>query len=842
MVYDPNNDIEKKKKEAEEKYGKKNEIPYIYDYDMGEDAQHMYKWRSPAEREAIYNNMLERYKNAKSTEELKKVFSNSDKPFLRQMDDLNSLSKEQAQSINAEYSKRYLELIKEENPEEYKKNKKYLEGKYNIKSDASVHIDSLIDIIEYIDAKKKEFKESDVNRDADGKFAKKGSSSNKSNDATSGQTPKKENDKSKDNEYKEIDFNNIKKVNHIKEVRSAEKTLNKFYHKTLNYDKDYLKKEMRNHLKYLDMEGNTGALFNNIRKRIEDALNDKSNMASAEDIKKAISKLPKAQQSSAELIYNNNGSKKANELFSKYEQTIDISKLKDDESKVGAAKRKVYKELTDGAKAIYGFSSISDYKFYKEGRDKEIINLINNNPNPPATVYRGEGLNRIAFKNIKIGQSYFEIKQNNSAEENYGKDIEIKDVNSSNASYDMGTAFKFADESAGTKVVHVFENTKNISSVSYYDYENECFIDKREQILYDIYQADNGTYYLMYQPKNNNDNKIDAKKKEFKEEDVNRDEDSKFASKNSSKNKSNKSKDNDKKDGLDYGDLPKELHEPFKRLNTVKKAGEYIFNKNNEYKITEKDIKKKTDTYRKREKPDWVYVNLHNYYEIDDIGEHIGEPMNLTNRDNLKSDIEKFLFDFTCNSDEAKEKWGEKFESEIKPKLKQMIKNAPILKGTLYRVETWTHGRDIEVGKSINFDCRSSADDNMGYEVSVNFSQEDYEAGEEIYIFEFPEGTNALNIQGVSTYINEHEYLVDGDFIIESIEEDEFGYKQVKLVRPEDYEPPEPEDEEDEEDEEDGILDLRKYNEDEDDDDNYSPFDNFDPNWKPSPYGSDDDY
>ena len=503
MVYDPNNDIEKNHEsledtmeEIEKKRGyrykrktREEKIPYIIDYDDGEKFQHQYKWRSPAEREAIYNNMLERYKQAKTTEELKKVVFDNDKPlevFNRQLDDLDSLSKEQAQSIRAEYSKRYLELIKDENPEEYKKNKKYLEKKYNIKSDASVYIDSLIDTIAYIDAKKKEFKEEDVNRDEDGKFAKKNSSSNKSNNKS------KDNDKSKD-----------------------------------------------------------------------------------------------------------------------------------------------------------------------------------------------------------------------------------------------------------------------------------------------------------------------------------------------------------KKDGLDYGDLPKELHEPFKRLNTVKKAGEYIFNKNNEYKITEKDIKKKTDTYRKREKPDWVYVNLHNYYEIDDIGEHIGEPMNLTNRDNLKSDIEKFLFDFTCNSDEAKEKWGEKFESEIKPKLKQMIKNAPIPKGTLYRVETWTHGRDVEVGKSINFDCRSSSDDNMGYEVSVNFSQEDYEAGEEIYIFEFPEGTNALNIQGVSTYINEHEYLVDGDFIIESIEEDEFGYKQVKLVRPEDYEPPE---DEDEEDEDDGILDLRKYNEGEDDDDNYSPFDNFDPNWKPSPYGSDDDY
>lgn len=206
MVYDPNNDIEKQHEsledtmeEIEKKRGyrykrktREEKIPYIYDYDDGEKFQHQYKWRSPAEREAIYNNMLERYKNAKTTEELKKVVFDNDKPlevFNRQLDDLGSLSKEQAQSIRAEYSKRYLELIKEENPEEYKKNKKYLERKYNIKSDASIYIDSLIDTIAYIDAKKKEFKESDVNRDEDGKFAtqnagrrQKNSSKNKSKD------------------------------------------------------------------------------------------------------------------------------------------------------------------------------------------------------------------------------------------------------------------------------------------------------------------------------------------------------------------------------------------------------------------------------------------------------------------------------------------------------------------------------------------------------------------------------------------------------------------------------------------------------------------------------------
>lgn len=212
MAYDPNNDIEKNHEsledtmeEIEKKRGyrykrktREEKIPYIIDYDDGEKFQHQYKWRSPAEREAIYNNMLERYKNAKTIEELKKVVFDNDKPlevFYRQLDDLGSLSKEQAQSIRAEYSKRYLELIKDENPEEYKKNKKYLENKYKFKSDASIYIDSLIDTIAYIDAKKKEFKEEDVNRDEDGKFAKKGSSSNnksKDNDI-------KDNDKSKDN-------------------------------------------------------------------------------------------------------------------------------------------------------------------------------------------------------------------------------------------------------------------------------------------------------------------------------------------------------------------------------------------------------------------------------------------------------------------------------------------------------------------------------------------------------------------------------------------------------------------------------------------------------------------
>ncbi len=430
MVYDPNNDIERKKKKAEEEYGKygiKNEIPYIIDYDMGEDYQHMYKWRSPAEREAIYNNMLKKYKNAKTTEELKKTVFDNDKPielFHRQMNDLNSLSKEQAQSIQAEYSKRYLELIKEENPEEYKKHKKYLEKKYNFKVDTNTYIDSLIDIIEYIDAKKKEFREEDVNRDADGKFAKKGSSSNKSKD-------KKDNNK-------------------------------------------------------------------------------------------------------------------------------------------------------------------------------------------------------------------------------------------------------------------------------------------------------------------------------------------------------------DKKDGLDYGDLPKELHEPFKRLNTTEKPSQYVFNNDNEYGLTIEDIIEISESYDNVEN---VFCRI-NQFDFDITGEGDIDGIDLSNRDNLKSNIEKFLFDFSCNSDEAKEKWGEKFESTIKPQLKQMIKNSPIMKGKAYRVENWHPDREeIVEGGKINFDCRSVSDDNRGYETVCNFSQEDYEAGDDIYIFVFPEDTRGLNIQGCSVYPNQHEYLVDGDFIIKKVYKDEFDRTIVDLTK-----------------------------------------------------------
>ena len=278
------------------------------------------------------------------------------------------------------------------------------------------------------------------------------------------------------------------------------------------------------------------------------------------------------------------------------------------------------------------------------------------------------------------------------------------------------------------------------------------------------------------------DNSKDKKQKDTKNKDT------KKAKNNKTKDKNNAKKQNKSNNGLDYGDLPAELHEPFKRLNTATKPAEYIFNNDNEQGLTIDDVIKISNNYK--DPVDTTFCKISKFELRDEDGEYIYnddgdiETVDLTNRDALKNDVEKFLYDFTCNSDKAKAEWGERWENEIKPQLKQMIKNSPVMKGKAYRVETFDGRReDIVEGGKINFDCRSVADDNKGYETVCNFSHEDYENGEEIIIFEFPEDTRGLNIQGCSVYPNEHEYLVDGDFIMEEVYKDEFDITVVKLVK-----------------------------------------------------------
>lgn len=143
--------------------------------------------------------------------------------------------------------------------------------------------------------------------------------------------------------------------------------------------------------------------------------------------------------------------------------------------------------------------------------------------------------------------------------------------------------------------------------------------------------------------------------------------------------------------------------------------------------------------------------------------------------------IGKFLFNFCQNSDGAKSLYKKEGKlDEYTEQINKMIEHSPKIEGEVWRAERL--GRvDISVGGTVNFNMRSSANDDMGFEVTRNFMKDEFEAGEDIVYFKFPKGIRGLNVQGVSPYINEHEYLISGDFVMVSVEEDEWGCKTVEL-------------------------------------------------------------
>lgn len=348
-----------------------------------------------------------------------------------------------------------------------------MEKKYNIKSDASVYIDSLIDTINLIDAKKKEFKESDVNRDEDGKFAKKNSSNNKSNDATSGQTPKKDNDK-KDNDKIKIKKIDREFINNSRKISSF---IRELFHNETYRNRETSKELAEDYLKKLNDDN---PISNILKQELQDYIDgNEIKKASQIEIDKAIESLPEGQRKTANYVYN------AIPIFEElWDKHIEHNSTK-------ATKKLIYNDLDNGAKTMVGFSSIQEYNRYSKEDDAEIIDLINKNPHPKKTVYRGEQL-ETDIKNLKIGQTYHEIKGG--------------EIYSSNASYEIETAFQYAvdvKKDGLINVMNVFVDTKHINgyNFSYYKDEDECYIDKREQILDNIYQDERGYYYLIYKHK-----------------------------------------------------------------------------------------------------------------------------------------------------------------------------------------------------------------------------------------------------------------------------------------------------------------------------------------------------
>lgn len=95
---------------------------------------------------------------------------------------------------------------------------------------------------------------------------------------------------------------------------------------------------------------------------------------------------------------------------------------------------------------------------------------------------------------------------------------------------------------------------------------------------------------------------------------------------------------------------------------------------------------------------------------------------------------------------------------------------------------------NFEIGKEVNFDCRSFTDFESGKDNAMKLKKEFESAsgGDEVVIYKIEDDDiHGLDITSLSVYPNQHECLIDGTFIISNVEENkEFGHKVITLKKP----------------------------------------------------------
>lgn len=275
--------------------------------------------------------------------------------------------------------------------------------------------------------------------------------------------------------------------------------------------------------------------------------------------------------------------------------------------------------------------------------------------------------------------------------------------------------------------------------------------------------------------------------KEFREEDHKRDEKCRFAkmdkdaqSKEDVTDKSDESKPKKTgyKDGWEQAIRPY-FHNTFKTINENTEPASLILSKRKMKRngLTVKKLRSmKTLSGHSYEDVFFNLSSLRNEYDYEEYGEENWVDITVNTGD---LDItSQFLYEFCQCRQDAIDMFGDDFKNHIAPAIKQMIAYSPEIEGEVWRGEVDIGRVELEVGNVVNFDIRSSSDDGKGFETVRGFME-----GEDknIIYYKFPKGVRGLNIQGLSGYINQHEYLIDGDFIIKSVTENEFGAKEVEL-------------------------------------------------------------
>ena len=258
---------------------------------------------------------------------------------------------------------------------------------------------------------------------------------------------------------------------------------------------------------------------------------------------------------------------------------------------------------------------------------------------------------------------------------------------------------------------------------------------------------------------------IDAKKKEFKEEDVNRDEDGKFATKNSSSNKSN---------DATSGQTPKSKE---KKANDKRTIEERIKSLPKHLQDTGNKL------YNNNPIPSDLIIKDDANYDTEDILAYIDDDNVDEEKYSKLNEIETLLNRFTENAQGTRE--SNTFK-RLKKDIEELIENAPPVKNP-HRVEYMIEGRDdLSIGTVINFDIRSFADFGAGDKTAnkiYNYLRDEVDPSK-LVVYVIDDEVNGLDMTTISSYPNQNECLINGDFIISEVEEgDEYNPPIVHLKK-----------------------------------------------------------
>lgn len=190
-------------------------------------------------------------------------------------------------------------------------------------------------------------------------------------------------------------------------------------------------------------------------------------------IENAINKVKLESKESADILYNG---RSRYDLWDGYKTTLEQ-----------------YDLLTDGAQAIFGFSSIKDKAIIPDNEIENIRELIDNNPNNRSiTTYRGQVMDKSVIENLKIGDPSTKFMKN--------------EATISNITFNPQVAYDYTQNMISGEhvpVFMVFEDSNSIFTQKLSEYRNEYegFLKTDDKELASVEETTDGCLVLRFRNK-----------------------------------------------------------------------------------------------------------------------------------------------------------------------------------------------------------------------------------------------------------------------------------------------------------------------------------------------------